>query len=68
MASTDIVPLDYSEFKNYLKSHLKKHDELRGPNSISAEHWSKFIEYNKDPYIQVLKYLIVLFSSLRLNC
>ena len=28
----------YSEFKNDLKDHLKKHGELRGLSSISVEH------------------------------
>ena len=52
----------YSKFKNELKGHLKKHGELRGPNSISAEHWSKFVEYSKNPYIQIIKYLMVIFT------
>ena len=50
----------YFEFKNDLKGHLKKYGELRGPNRISTKHWSKFIEYSKDPHVQVLKYLIVI--------
>ena len=41
----------YSEFKNDLKGHLKKQGELRGPSSISAEHWSKFFAFSKDPYV-----------------
>ena len=52
----------YSEFKNDLKGHLKKHGELRGPISISAEHWSKFVKYSNDQYIQVIKYLIVIYT------
>ena len=46
--------LRYSEFKNDLKGHLKKYGELNPPSSISAEHWKKYIDYSKDPYIQVL--------------
>ena len=44
----------YSEFKNDIKSYLKKHGELTQPSSILAEHWSKYIEDCKDPYVQVL--------------
>ena len=50
----------YSEFKNDLKGHLKKHGESSRPSSISTQHWSKYIEYDKDPYVQVLKYLTVI--------
>ena len=50
----------YSEWKNDLKGHLKKHGELGRPNGISDDHWSKYIKYSKDPYIQVLQYLIVI--------
>ena len=48
----------YSKFKNDLKGHLKKHGELRGPSSISAEHWSKFVKYCNNPYVQTIKYLM----------
>ena len=48
----------YYEFKNDLKGHLKKYGELGRPNSILVEHWLKYIEYSKDPYVQVFKYLI----------
>ena len=41
----------YSEFKNDLKGHLKKHGESTPRSSILAEHWSKYIEYSKDPYV-----------------
>ena len=51
----------YSKFKNDLKGYLKKHGELRGSSSISTEHWSKFVEYNKDPYVQVITNLIVIY-------
>ena len=50
----------YSEFKNDLKGHLKKHGESTPPSSISAEHWEKYIEYSKDPYVQVLKHFCVI--------
>ena len=49
----------YFDFKNDLNGHLKKHSELGRPCSISTDHQSKYIEYSKDPYVQVLKYLIV---------
>ena len=49
----------YLEFKNNLKGHLKKHCELTRPNSISVEYWKKYIEYYKDPYIQILKHFCV---------
>ena len=39
----------YSEFKNDLKGHLKKHGELCHPSSISDQHQKKYIEYTKDP-------------------
>ena len=52
----------YSNFKNDLNGHLKKHGELRGPNSISAEHWSKFVEYNKNPYVQVITNQIFIYT------
>ena len=45
----------YSEFKSDLNSHMKKYCELRGPSNILADHWSKFIEYSKYLYVQVLK-------------
>ena len=50
----------YLEFKNDLKGHLTKHGESTPPSSILTEHWSKYIEYFKDPYVQVLKYFCVI--------
>ena len=44
----------YSEFKNDLKEHLNKKGELNPPSNISADFWQKYIEYSKDPYVQVL--------------
>ena len=50
----------YSEFKNDLKGYKKKHGESTRPSSILVEHWSKYIEYCKDPYVQVLKHFCVI--------
>ena len=52
----------YYEFKNDLKGYFKKHGELRGPSSISVEHWSKFVEYSKASYIQVITNQIVIYT------
>ena len=50
----------YSEFKNDLKGHVKKHGESTQSSSISAEHWTKYIEYSKNPYVQVLKHFCII--------
>ena len=55
----------YSKFKNDLKGHLKKHGESHRPSSILDQHWKKYIEYSKDPYIQVLQHLVLLIHY---NC
>ena len=53
----------HSEFKNDLKGYLKKYGESTQPSSISTEHWEKYIEYSKDPCIQLLKHFCVVNTS-----